>query len=298
MAIPLLMTASDVAAPVAAIDLGAPAKLNLYLEIIGVREDGYHLIDSLVAFADFGDQLHVERAEKTSLSVSGPFAGQTPADVGNLVLRALQLLERAAGRPLPVAIYLEKRLPAGAGLGGGSADAAATLRGVRSLYDLPINDVALAELGLELGADLPVCLAGRPAHVSGIGERLTAVQGLQAFPTLLVYPGVGLSTPSVYQEYDKRHLESHSADLKEHSALSLAELAERRNDLQSAAETLEPGVTHVLDALSHQEGCTLARMSGSGSACFGLFETMQQVEAAASRMKALSDSWWIQPCRV
>jgi 4-diphosphocytidyl-2-C-methyl-D-erythritol kinase len=282
--------------PLADIGLLAPAKLNLFLEVTGQREDGYHLIESLIAFLDIGDLLYLKAAERSSLTVTGPFASGVPSGGDNLVMKALRLLERLSGRALPVAVTLEKRIPSGAGLGGGSADAAALLQGLPALYGLDIDDTVLRGEALALGADLPACLEARPVLVGGIGEILEPFSGLPAFPAVVVHPGKSLSTPDVYRAYDQAHRDC--ACCRGGAAfppLSVVDaLAQRRNDLEHAAIALEPAVAEVLTALSGSEGCLLARMSGSGSAAFGLFADDGAAQQAAVRLAARHPRWWVE----
>ena len=297
MATPSFMTRSDQLAAVRpALDLFAPAKVNLYLEVTGIRDDGYHLIDSLVVFANVGDRLSLAAADTFSFSVSGPFASMAPGDDTNLAVRALRLMERALGRSFPVRMRLEKCLPAGAGLGGGSADAAAVLKGIRALYDLPMTDGELATLGLQLGADLPVCLAGTPVRASGVGEVITPFAGCSPLATVLVFPGAGLDTPAVYRKYDEYHSNAEIAPPRPMTSdMDFENLANRRNDLEAAAISLQPAVGEVLDGLRASPGCRLARMSGSGSACFGIFDTAAEASAAAEHLGQAQPGWWVRP---
>ncbi|MEZ5865086.1 MAG: 4-(cytidine 5'-diphospho)-2-C-methyl-D-erythritol kinase [Geminicoccaceae bacterium] len=180
----------------------ARAKLNLDLLVTGRREDGYHELDSLVVFVPLADRLTFEHAPGLSLEVTGPFAGGLGPAEDNLVLRAARMLAAAAGRSPAFAIRLEKLLPVASGIGGGSADAAATLRGLARLFGLDWPADRLRELGLDLGADVPVCLWGRPARLRGIGERLDPVRGLPGLPLVLVNPGIGLGTAAVFRARD------------------------------------------------------------------------------------------------
>ena len=231
----------------------APAKVNLYLHVVGKRADGYHLLDSLVVFADVGDRLTLEPAAAPGLTVTGPFAGAIPPGDDNLALRAVRRLAAATGRPDGIAVTLDKRLPVAAGIGGGSADAAAVLRGLATLWDLAPDDPRLLEVAAGLGADVPVCLAGRTAWLGGVGERLEPGPDLAGVPILLVNPGVPLSTPEVFRA--------------------------RRGVIGD-----------VLAALAAQPGCRLARMSGSGATCFGLFDSPAAAKAAEAALAGRG--WW------
>ena len=181
------------------VTIAAPAKVNLYLHVVGRRADGYHLLDSLVAFAAFGDAVSVRSADALSLTIDGPFAGSPALTGENVVLRAALALAQAVGRDADVAIRLTKRLPVAAGIGGGSADAAALLTALCRLWQVAEGAVDLAKVGQALGADVPVCLAGRPTLVAGIGEDLTPAPALPPTAMVLVNPGVPLSTPAVFK---------------------------------------------------------------------------------------------------
>jgi len=269
----------------------APAKLNLYLHITGRRADGYHELDSLIAFADIGDTLTLRPAEGPSLSLGGPFAAGLSSGPDNLALRALLALADAAGHKPDVAIHLEKRLPIASGIGGGSADAAAVLRGLAGLWGLASDDPRPMAVATALGADVPVCLAGRPAVVGGIGEVLKPAPALPAAPVVLVNPGLPLSTPAVF----KARSGGFSAPvallepLDDVDALAAA-LALSRNMLTTPATTLVPEINTVVDSLAQQPGCLIARMSGSGATCFGLFADDAQAQAAAARLARAP--WW------
>ncbi len=250
----------------------APAKINLYLHVVGQRPDGYHLLDSLVVFAEAGDRLSAVGAPDLSLVVTGPFATGLHGEADNLVLRAARALAAelrvfAAGR-----ITLEKNLPIASGIGGGSADAAATLRLLCRLWGI-VPGQQLDRIALALGADVPVCLHGRPAHMSGIGERLRPAPVLPAAGMVLINPGIGVSTPAVFRARTGEY--SRPAALPEawpDAASLAATLHATRNDLQPAARQLAPVIGDVLEALTADRTCLLARMSGSGATCFGLYQ--------------------------
>ncbi|MDK3016971.1 4-(cytidine 5'-diphospho)-2-C-methyl-D-erythritol kinase [Pseudodonghicola flavimaris] len=255
-------------------ELFAPVKINLSLHVTGQRADGYHLLDSLVVFGDVGDRLWVEPAAEMSLEVTGPFAGGVPADARNLVWRAAEL----AGQRLH--IRLEKNLPHGAGIGGGSSDAAAILRA----FGAPDQAIAL-------GADVPVCLSAGPQRMQGIGERLTPVTGLPALSLLLVNPGVPLPTPAVFKALEQRQNPAMTPWPGHRLA---AWLGAQRNDLEAPARGLAPVIGDVLAAL-RQAGADLGRMSGSGATCFGLFATRAAAERAAADLSRAHPGWWVMP---
>ena len=250
------------------------AKVNLYLEVTGRRPDGYHELDSLVVFAGIGDRLTIAPAEPLTLSVAGPFGAGVPAGPENLVLKAAAALRQASGCRKGAALRLEKHLPAAAGLGGGSADAAAALHGLSQLWDLQVAPAELREIGMAVGADLPVCLFGRPALVGGAGERIDRAPALPGAWLLLVNPGVALATKAVFAARQGAFTPAAPPLplLPDLSALA-DELASRRNDLEAPACRLAPEIAEVLTAIGGLEGCHLARMSGSGASCFGLFDT-------------------------
>jgi 4-diphosphocytidyl-2-C-methyl-D-erythritol kinase len=281
-------------APLSSVDLFAPAKVNLSLQVVGRRADGYHLLDSLVVFAGVGDDLHFEAADSLSLTVDGPAAGALADQPDNIVLKAAHRLADAAGIRPSAAIRLTKRLPVAAGIGGGSADGAATLKGLCALWGIDPGDDELARIGLGLGADLPVCLAGRPTRVTGIGECLSPALTLPAAWMLLVNPRIALPTPAVFKA--RRGDFSVPTPLEEApaDAAALAEaLRSRPNDLTSPAVHLAPVIATVLDAIEGQRGCLLARMSGSGATCFGLFADNASASAAAAAMSKGYPDWWI-----
>jgi len=274
----------------------APAKINLYLHILGQRADGFHLLDSLVAFADIGDRITGRPASELSLTVGGPLASSL-AELGgdNLVLRAARLLAQRMGITEGAALHLEKNLPVGAGLGGGSSDAAATLRALVSLWRVPIAENALRALGAELGADVPACLQARPAWVGGIGENVAPAGNLPRAGILLVNPGIPLPTVSVFRARAGPFGGPGRFGAMPRDVAALAEiLRERRNDLAATAIRLVPDIRAVLDRLSRLSGALLAQMSGSGASCFALFADRKQAEHAAEALASAEPVWWIR----
>ncbi|PJE33003.1 4-diphosphocytidyl-2-C-methyl-D-erythritol kinase [Pseudooceanicola marinus] len=266
----------------------APAKVNLALHVTGQRADGYHLLDSLVVFADLGDCLSVTPAEDYSLTVTGPRSAGVPVDDGNLCLKAARL----AGRP--VAIALEKHLPNQAGIGGGSSDAAAVLRGLADL-GTPLPDHPEV-----LGADVPVCLAARAARMQGLGEVVTPLHGLPPLPAVLVNPGRPVATPAVFKRLEKRDnpgMGEIPEDLATPADLTTW-LATTRNDLEAPALALEPAIGAVLGALTSLPGCLIARMSGSGASCFALFPDGVTAAEAARMLRAAQPGWWVVDTRL
>jgi 4-diphosphocytidyl-2-C-methyl-D-erythritol kinase len=265
----------------------APAKINLALHVIGQRPDGYHLIDSLVVFAPVGDRLTAAPADQLSLTVIGPFAEGVPADESNLVRKAAMTLGQGRG----AAITLEKNLPVASGIGGGSADAAAALRALSRLWDLPLP---APEAALALGADVPVCLAARSARMRGIGEIVEPLPPPVPVNIVLANPGQAVSTPQIFALLSERE----NLPLPEIPAFASATEVARfaatcRNDLQQPAVTLVPAIADVLAALRASDGCLLARMSGSGATCFGLYADAAKRDRARAALAAAHPDWWV-----
>lgn len=275
----------------------APAKINLSLRVTGRRDDGYHLLDSLVGFADFGDRLAWDPAG-AGLAVSGPFAAHAPAGPGNLVLRAAQGFAARLGGPVG-GWRLEKHLPAGAGLGGGSADAAAALKLMAAAREIDPADPALARLALDLGADVPVCLAGHAARMRGVGEIITPLPPWPSVALVLAWPGAPLSTPRVFAARSGPFSPDGPAPAALADGPALARLlAGRDNDLAPAARGLLPALDRLLAALAAAPGCLLARMSGSGSAAFGLFADPASAADAAAALAEAEPGWWARAGRL
>lgn len=286
-----------------ALRLAAPAKLNLYLHVLGRRPDGYHRLDSLVAFADIADEVTVAPAEHLTLAVTGPFASALGGDDGaagrpeagtNLVLRAARALAAAAGTPARAAILLRKNLPVAAGLGGGSSDAAATLRLLARLWGLPEDPSTLMPVAAGLGADVPMCLLARPLFAGGVGERIAARSvSLPAVSIVLVNPNRPLATPAVFRRFSKPF----SRPARFAGPATVRILSHRRNDLTEAAASLEPAIPDILAALA-AAGSGFSRMSGSGATCFGLFADAATAGAAAERISSDSPGWWVRAGRL
>lgn len=275
-----------------AIEEFAAAKLNLALHVTGRRADGYHLLDSLVVFAGAGDRVTIAPADALSLRVTGPEGRSLTAGEDNLVLRAARAFGAGAG----AAITLDKHLPLASGIGGGSADAAATLRALSQFWDLPLPGAAEA---LALGADVPACLAGRPARMGGIGGALAPVPVLPVCSVLLVNPRVEVLTPAVFRALahrDNPGMEPLPPAFATPEALA-AWLARQRNDLEAPAMALAPDIADVLAAIA-AAGPLLARMSGSGATCFGLFAELAAARAAAAAVAARHPDWWVRAAPV
>ncbi|MEX2615148.1 MAG: 4-(cytidine 5'-diphospho)-2-C-methyl-D-erythritol kinase [Alphaproteobacteria bacterium] len=274
--------------------VSAPAKINLYFNVIGKRPDGYHVVDSLIGFTRLGDVLAICDSDSLDVVCDGPFAGKMPSPDRNLVYRAAQRLADAAGVSARAHIAITKNLPVASGIGGGSSDAAAAMKGLSSLWRIPDGAVNLPEIGLALGADLPVCLLARTAFAGGIGEVLEDAPALPPAGILLVNPGIGVATASVFgaRKGDFSPLNRPQRSPGDIAGLA-SMLAERGNDLTDGAIQLCPAIRTVLRTLEKTPGCLLAQMSGSGATCFGLF-----ADAAAARRAAETiphDGWWVAP---
>lgn len=280
----------------------APAKINLSLHVTGQREDGYHLLDSLVTFAPCGDQLVFQSGNTLSLTVEGPEAAGVPADMNNLAMKAAALAAQQRG----AAITLSKHLPAASGIGGGSADAAAAFRGMLcfdetghttadAYWAMPdvIADTHARAL-LDLGADIPMCLLSKPARVRGIGEQIEFTD-LPDLPAILVNPRVPVATPSVFKALSSRN----NAPMPDtipafQDAASLIEwLKNQRNDLEAPAIQVAPMIAAVLDTLRATKGCQLARMSGSGATCFALYDDKDTAISAGKTIHQAHPNWWL-----
>jgi 4-diphosphocytidyl-2-C-methyl-D-erythritol kinase len=275
----------------------APAKVNLYLHVTGRRPDGYHLLDSLVAFAGIGDSVTAAPGAALRLTVTGPYAGPAGNGEDNLVLRAARGLAALVGAEakskLGAELTLDKHLPVAAGLGGGSSDAAAALRLLLELWAVSPEPDALDRLALSLGADLPVCLRGQPAVMTGIGEQV-APTVLPTAHLVLANPRVELPTPRVFGALAGRFSPPPPAWVPPSGLAGLVDaLAARRNDLERPAVELAPAVGQVLERLARLPGALLARMSGSGATCFALFADAAGARAAARLLAAEQPDWWV-----
>lgn len=277
----------------------APAKINLALHVTGQRADGYHLLETLVTFTEAGDVIRIRDAATDNFSISGPFgdllnAGQTGE---NLVIRARDLLREAlasAGQPTPpVAIHLEKNLPVASGIGGGSADAAATLRGLLRHWQAQIAPDALASMALKLGADVPMCLESRSLIARGIGEDIEVLTDLPKLAMVLANPLKAVSTPEIFRRLRNKA----NPPLPASPVMGWLDfLAHGRNDLQPPAQTLLPEIGEIIKLLS-DEGAALVRMSGSGATCFGIFHSLEAARAAEISLRKKRPGWYFQATR-
>lgn len=273
------------------------AKLNLALHVTGKRDDGYHLLDSLVVFAISSDEICVSAATELSLSIEGPMAAGLSGSADNLVLQAARALTKYAatqGHTVDGAnIVLKKRLPVAAGIGGGSADAAATLRALNQLWSLNLEQAELEGIGVGLGADVPVCIGERSTRISGIGTELKPIARMPMFHLVLVNPNIAVSTPAIFKALDKAD-NAPMVDPPSSAEMDdwLCWLQATRNDLYAPAVKLCPAIDDVLAALK-QEGAKFARMSGSGATCFGIFDDFDQAQSAAVTILKAHPHWWV-----
>jgi 4-diphosphocytidyl-2-C-methyl-D-erythritol kinase len=269
----------------------ARAKVNLALHVTRRREDGYHELDSVVAFADVGDRLVFQSTDDSEHSIAyhGSF-GEALREAGDdIVLKAASLLQ-AHRQPAKSGLHitLEKNLPLSSGIGGGSSDAAATLRGLMRLWKTNLSDSQLLALALKLGADVPVCLRSVPSRMSGIGDRLEPLPSFRAMPAVLVNPGTPIATQTVFAALGLKPGNQAFAPIAD-----VRDLASCRNDLEKPAMKLVPDLAEILALLRSQPGLLFARMSGSGATCFGLFADAEASERAAQAIGNNHPSWWV-----
>ena len=271
--------------------VAAPAKINLCLHVGKRRVDGYHDLESLVGFASFGDRLWIEPDDKLSLRVTGHFGGAVPEGEDNLVLKAARRLAPDRG----ARITLEKNIPTAAGLGGGSADAAAALRGLNRLWNLELGSFNLREIAASIGADVPVCIDSQPAWMEGRGERVLILPALPSLSVLLANPGVAVSTAPVFAGLRRRRglgFPRPSGPFADLPAL-INYLNLTANDLEEPARVLAPVIADVLDEFSGLPGLLLARMSGSGATCFGIFVDSDKAQTALGLFQEARPDWWV-----
>ena len=282
-----------------AVKVFAPAKINLFLHVGERRSDGYHELESLVVFADVGDELLIEPAKSFSLALDGPFGGKLANEQDNLIAKAARALGAKAGRSPDVRITLTKNLPVASGIGGGSADAAAALRGLVQFWDLKIPHDELHTIAESLGSDVPACLLSETLWMTGRGEGIEPVPGLPPAPLVLVNPGVAVSTARIFANLKNRVGVGQAAKPKaDLSVLALADyFKSNRNDLEKPARETAPAIDEVLQAISHS-GALRARMSGSGATCFGLFADDKSAGAAAAKIAEDHPDWWVKKARI
>jgi len=272
----------------------APAKVNLFLHVGERRSDGYHDLESLVAFADVGDNLSFTDSAQSRLDIHGPFAGGLAGDENNLVSRAAVAMSKKFGAARGAHIVLEKNLPVSSGIGGGSADAAATLRGLAKLWGTEADMNTLRGLAESLGSDVPVCVASVPSWMEGRGERITEIASLPGLSMALVNPGVEISTSEIFAALSQRR----GVGIRRPSTFTTADtllefLRATTNDLEPPATAAAPMINDVLGALRSTVGVELARMSGSGATSFALYKDAAHASAAVSALNRAEPSWWV-----
>jgi len=279
-----------------AVEVAAPAKINLYLHVVGRRDDGLHCLDSIFAFPALADRLRAEPAEAFSLNLTGPWADALAGESldRNLALTAARRLAAETGHPGGARLHLDKQIPVAAGIGGGSADAAAALKACRQLWGLDINESRLAAIAADIGADVPPCLAAAPVHAGGVGEQLTPLEGNSPWAVLLVNPRQALATAEVFRRYraDGAPFQEPFADVARWQDTRWLASA-TGNDLEPPATVLMPEIGEMLARLRALPGVALARMSGSGATCFALFESLSAAERARDRLGQECPGWWV-----
>ncbi len=274
----------------------APAKVNLTLRVLGRREDGLHELESLVAFADLADTLELDPDVPLSLEVSGPFAKAAGPNGSNLVIKATGALAERFPKLRTGRFILRKDIPTAAGLGGGSSDAAAALRLLARVNDIPLDHPQLRNVAGLVGADVPVCLDPKTRVMAGVGDVLYEPMKLAPLPALLVNPQIAVATGDVFAAFEPADgTRKYLLDPPDGFEQLVDFLSAYGNDLNRAAVACAPIIADVLVALRGLPGCRLARMSGSGATCFGLFKTEREAEAAAKKLSAVREDWWIHP---
>lgn len=272
----------------------APAKINLFLHITGKRDDGYHLLQSLIVFVDVGDRLTFAPHDGMFIDIEGPFATELQALRDNLVYKAARALADEYGVPLRGKITLEKNLPTASGMGGGSSDAAATLTGLAKLWGLPEEQDRLLRLAQKLGADVPACLIRKPVWTEGIGEKITRLPEMPTMHLVLANPRAPTQTPEVFSRFDARfsppiQFIGRRKTLREW----IADLKIYRNDLTDAAIGVSPVISTVLQALRDTPNCHFSRLSGSGATCYGVYDNRESALAAVNKLHTAYPRWWI-----
>jgi 4-diphosphocytidyl-2-C-methyl-D-erythritol kinase len=279
----------------------APAKINLTLRVGALQDDGFHPLDSIVTFADWGDTLTLNASDDLSLILDGPEAAGLPTGGDNLVLRAVRLLAKAAGCKANGAITLTKNIPAGAGLGGGSADAAAALRAFNRFWALDWPMEMLAGIGAQIGADIPACLWSQPLRMTGRGERIRLIDNWPAFDAILVNPREPVATGQAFKQFDDLPTgtgKAYIGSADSGRAAILSALGAATNDLTQAALNVAPEIGDVLDLLTRTEEAELVRMSGSGATCFALYPNAVARDAAGGLLREARPDWLVLPVQL
>ena len=270
------------------IKVTAHAKVNLTLHVVGQRADGYHELHSLVCLTEFGDQIHLSPTAEFSFQVIGPYAAGIPVDESNLVVQAAKFMAQSHSKSLDCQIILEKKLPMASGIGGGSSDAAAVMRALSQYWSVSLPN--LDEL-MALGADIPVCMNKGLTLMQGAGEDVTQLSAAPNWGVVLVNPNVGVSTPAVFDALNSK--QNPSMQDVAANCVDIAWLGDQRNDLEPPAIAMVPEVATVIEAISAAPQCRVARMSGSGATCFGLFTDIKYADEAASHLQQAHPDWWV-----
>ena len=270
------------------IKVTAYAKVNLTLHVVGQRANGYHELHSLVCLTEFGDQIHLSPGAEFSFQVIGPYAAGIPVDDSNLVVQAAKFMAQTHSKSLDCQIILEKNLPMASGIGGGSSDAAAVMRALSQYWSVPLPNVD--EL-MALGADIPVCMNKGLTLMQGAGEDVTQLSTAPNWGLVLVNPSVGVSTSAVFNALDSK--QNPPMQNVEENCVDIAWLGDQRNDLEAPAMAMVREVAAVVEAISAAPQCQVARMSGSGATCFGLFADVEHANAAAERLQKAHPNWWV-----
>ncbi|MGH1456621.1 MAG: 4-(cytidine 5'-diphospho)-2-C-methyl-D-erythritol kinase [Alphaproteobacteria bacterium] len=284
------------------ISVFAPAKINMFLHITGKKSNGYHILDSLVCFADIGDKITIQEADSFSFHVTGEFSDafskqhKAPnIDCENLVVKAARRLAQITEKPLNMRITLEKNLPLAAGLGGGSSDAASTLWGLQEFWRISRQEEYLLPLMTNLGADVPVCLHCAPSIMRGIGDELSPAPDLPEIPILLVNPMMNCPTQNVFLHYTPQFKTNTQWPSTFRTSLDfVTALKDTENDLYDAALQAVPEIENIIHTINVQKDCLISRMSGSGASCFGLFETIESAKKAKEVILQDNPDWWAQ----
>jgi 4-diphosphocytidyl-2-C-methyl-D-erythritol kinase len=279
----------------------APAKVNLTLHIKGLRSDGYHELKSVVAFTGWGDHLSFfpkpDQGLEFTLSIQGPFRESLLSDGSNLVLRAAYAFRHAFPAVCGGHFLLIKNLPIAAGIGGGSSNAAAVFRLFAQWHSIPLSHPSFLKIARSLGADVPVCINPILQRMEGIGERVVPLKNVGPLYSVLVNPGIPLSTGKIFHAFDRDHVHIFSEGcVEDEDRTGIDSILKGHNDLEAIAQDLCPEVGQILEALRQEPGCLCARMSGSGPTVWGLFEKRHFASRAARSLKERSPKWWVRPC--
>lgn len=278
----------------------APAKVNLFLHLTDKLDNGYHLIESVMVFVNYGDEISIKDSDSFNFSTTGEYSSEIPSDGENIAVKTLDLLLEASGkkeRP-KLDIELKKNLPVGAGIGGGSADAALLMKLINEKCNLGYSIEELQDIGIKAGADIPVCLSCSSSFVSGTGEKVATLKNFPKRDIVLINPNKVLLTKDVFKigtEKFSLPIKDKFYSLYEESNANILDfIKEQRNDLEKAAKSLIPEITEITDILNSQSGCIFARMSGSGATCFGIFENKEASNNALNNIRSLYPNWWVQ----